>query len=221
MTSTATPTPTSVYRYYDALGALIYVGITSRGIRRNDEHNSKVWWRFVVRQEVDHYPSRPAAEKAEKALIRQYLPPFNTKHNPHHAELRQEYLSWADFSGGVYDPPATFRQLNRNLPLEPVSLGEPDRFLLRTLPEHFAVARNLIKLKSLDVFAPKSIGKVEHDQMIGRVRHLVVKTSAEMPPVEFAIAMAALRWAQDPAKPGGVTSSFRLKRIELYQLAAT
>jgi hypothetical protein len=85
-------TPTSVYRYYDKFGVLLYVGITSRGISRNIEHNtSKAWWQYVHRQEVDHMPTRKAALDHEKGLIRKFSPPFNVVHNPDHAALREAY----------------------------------------------------------------------------------------------------------------------------------
>lgn len=86
--------PTSVYRYYDKSGVLLYVGITSRRTRRQLEHNSdKEWWPFVARQEVDHYPNRVEAEVQERGLIRRYRPPFNKQHNPEHAEMRELYLA--------------------------------------------------------------------------------------------------------------------------------
>lgn len=86
--------PTSVYRYYDSAGVLLYVGITSRGPQRNSEHQTKKWWRFVVRQVVDHHPTRGAAELAEADLIRRFNPPFNTIHNPWAREARAAYLAY-------------------------------------------------------------------------------------------------------------------------------
>lgn len=88
------PQPTSVYRYYDKFGLLLYVGITSRGAVRNAEHYStKTWWRYVVRQEVDHYDTREAAGHVESELIRRFRPPFNTQLNPWYAEIRAAYLA--------------------------------------------------------------------------------------------------------------------------------
>lgn len=92
--SDITPQPTSVYRYYDQFGLLLYVGVTSRGAVRNAEHYStKSWWPYVTRQEVQHLPSRPAALGRERALIHRYRPPFNTQHNPGSSELREAYLA--------------------------------------------------------------------------------------------------------------------------------
>lgn len=84
--------PTSVYRYYDEHGVLLYVGITSRGIARNMEHNkSKQWWQYVTKQEVEHFPTRRAAEVREKDLIVSRRPPFNVAHNPDSGALRDAY----------------------------------------------------------------------------------------------------------------------------------
>lgn len=92
---------TSVYRYYDRDGVLLYVGITNRGQERNREHfKSKDWWRFVARQDVSHYASRGEAEEHEKNLIQRYQPPFNVTHNPFWEDLRAEYLDLAEVPTG-------------------------------------------------------------------------------------------------------------------------
>lgn len=87
--------PTSLYRYYDRDGVLLYVGITGRGALRNGEHFSKPWWRHVRRQEVEHFPSRAAALAAESAAIREHQPPFNVQHNSAHADARRAYEAHA------------------------------------------------------------------------------------------------------------------------------
>lgn len=94
----STPVTTSVYRYYDKHGRLIYVGITSRGAQRNREHNeSKDWWRWVARQEVSHYDCREEAEEMERTLIQAYHPPFNTQHNKGWQEIRDAYEDEMNF----------------------------------------------------------------------------------------------------------------------------
>lgn len=96
--------PTSVYLYYDKYGALLYVGITSRGIARNIEHNrSKEWFRFVTRQEIEHHKSRGAALNRENELIRKYRPPFNTQNNPSHEHDREAYYLFRESPSFVRD----------------------------------------------------------------------------------------------------------------------
>jgi hypothetical protein len=85
--------PTSVYRYYDSDGALVYVGITARGVQRQNEHNALAeWWRYVARQDVEHYLTREAAAAREIELIARFRPPFNRQYNPDHERLRDDYL---------------------------------------------------------------------------------------------------------------------------------
>jgi hypothetical protein len=87
-------TATSVYRYYDQFGVLLYVGITKQGIGRNRQHNAdKVWWQWVTLQEVDHFDSRDDAHAREVALIRKYRPPFNVQHNTEHRVLSTAYIA--------------------------------------------------------------------------------------------------------------------------------
>jgi hypothetical protein len=84
--------PTSLYKYFDQFGVLIYIGITANGILRNRQHNSdKAWWPYVTRQEVEHLPSRDAALERERDLIEAFMPPFNRQHNPKHAQHRSVY----------------------------------------------------------------------------------------------------------------------------------
>ena len=86
-------TPTSVYLYYDRAGLLIYVGITSRGITRNRQHNAtKEWWPFVYSQTVEHYATRAEAAQRERSLIVRNEPPFNIQHNRRAASVKALYL---------------------------------------------------------------------------------------------------------------------------------
>ena len=87
--------PTSVYRYYDSCDVLLYVGITKRGNKRNAEHFSKVWWKYVARQEVSHFPTRKMALLEEAKLIASYQPPFNTQLNHNSDASRAAYLEYA------------------------------------------------------------------------------------------------------------------------------
>ena len=69
---------TTLYRMFDAAGDLLYVGITSRGGRRFDEH-AKVqpWWVEVASVTVEHFATRTEALAAELAAIRVEDPTYN------------------------------------------------------------------------------------------------------------------------------------------------
>lgn len=88
---------TTVYQYFAANGALIYVGITNRGTRRLHEHaESKPWWHLATGCTLEHFTSRDEALRREAELISRYRPPYNTQHNPERnrplAERAQERL---------------------------------------------------------------------------------------------------------------------------------
>ena len=87
-------TPTSLYRYYDSAGVLIYVGITSQRIARNRQHNGdKIWWQWVASQKIDHFSSAREAHAAEVRLIQKFRPPFNKQHNPDHSAMSTAYTA--------------------------------------------------------------------------------------------------------------------------------
>lgn len=86
---------TTVYRYYDVNNILLYVGVTSRGAKRNAEHFSKVWWKYVSRQEMAHYADRRTALAEERKLIASHQPPFNTQLNQSSDASRAAYLEFA------------------------------------------------------------------------------------------------------------------------------
>jgi len=158
--SIVAPSPTSVYLYYDSHGILIYVGITSRGVRRQVEHNtSKDWWPFVVRQEVQHYPTRDAALKSERDLITRYLPPFNTQHNVKHSESRAAYMAFREATQGDWAERA--RSASMRLDLDVHSTDDFEHVVLRTKIGDSDIAQ---AIKPTDV-APRVIGL----RKVGRV----------------------------------------------------
>lgn len=119
-------TATSVYRYYDEYDVLIYVGITSRGAKRNAEHyKSKAWWPMVVRQEVEHYSTRDEAAAREVTLIRQHQPPYNTQHNEDSRRARLTYEAVrTKLPAEPIDPLSMARDLGKALPLTDVTSAE-------------------------------------------------------------------------------------------------
>lgn len=84
MTSAAIPAdePQSLYRFYDASGQLLYIGITvDVTIRWSSHTRGKVWWKDVVHATVEHHPNRTAVLAAEAAAIKAEKPLHNITHN--------------------------------------------------------------------------------------------------------------------------------------------
>lgn len=70
--------PTTLYRFFDAAGQLVYCGITGELPRRLQAHNRQQnWWREVARLTLEHFPTRDAARAAEAQAIRDERPRFN------------------------------------------------------------------------------------------------------------------------------------------------
>lgn len=177
------PTSMSVYRYYDAHDVLVYVGITSRGIGRNREHNgSKSWWKYVTRQEVEHFPDRMAAHAREVDLIRQFSPPFNVQHNPSHIEMRAAYGAMVARSVGS-DPLTVVRLLGKSLPLVQ---WDQDRnfYVFRTEVEHSSAARLLtcVANQSKVVLGSQRVGHVQKVEICGpfALIHSIIRSGCRM-----------------------------------------
>jgi len=69
---------TSLYRYFDADEALLYVGITSRRTGRSLQHaGEKAWWGEVARATWEHFDTREQAADAERRAIRDEQPAHN------------------------------------------------------------------------------------------------------------------------------------------------
>lgn len=85
---------TALYRAYDSVGGLLYVGISNHFGRRWEQH-AKVqpWWPKVHRQTVEWHPDRDAAHVAEVAAIEAEHPRFNVMHAPHPEKARAKHAS--------------------------------------------------------------------------------------------------------------------------------
>lgn len=72
----------TLYRFYDANGVLLYVGITNDpGARWAHHARNKDWWQMVSRIEVEHFDSRSLVAEAEKSAIIAERPVHNFNHN--------------------------------------------------------------------------------------------------------------------------------------------
>jgi hypothetical protein len=67
-----------LYRYFDASGALLYIGITFNPVVRDREHGLySPWHKMAVSTLLEAYPDRNAAIKAEIIAIAKEKPAFN------------------------------------------------------------------------------------------------------------------------------------------------
>jgi predicted DNA-binding transcriptional regulator AlpA len=83
---------TQLYRHYDAHGKLLYVGISLNVMSRRLTHEAtSPWFLEVVRIEIEHYPSRDEASRAEKSAIRRERPQHNVMNQPGPISPRLKY----------------------------------------------------------------------------------------------------------------------------------
>lgn len=188
------PVSTSVYLYYDRHGILIYVGITSRGIKRNREHNeTKDWWPFVTRQEVEHFDDRSAALDREKVLIETHCPPFNTQHNRAAAEVREAYLLFAAAHAQPMNLAAAVKAMQRRIDLDLHEFGKIDHLAFRTRVEDAAIVGAIQWPEGIEkprVFGLKGKGhsKIFRWEMHGPIAVLHLATKRRVHPIAEAYA---------------------------------
>lgn len=72
-----------VYRHFDVLGVLLYVGMTRCPVKRRSEHRRKSqWWPRVDRIDMRRQRNRHAAQQAERVAVIREKPLFNKHHRP-------------------------------------------------------------------------------------------------------------------------------------------
>lgn len=73
---------TTLYRFYDRAGQLLYIGITATPPKRFAKHQAeKEWWHAIVNVKLEHFPTRQEALDAERAAIVAERPLYNVQHN--------------------------------------------------------------------------------------------------------------------------------------------
>lgn len=83
----------TLYRFFDAGGNLLYVGITCNPGRRMDRHRTdKAWWSEIVRVEMEQYSTREALAAAERVAITSEKPQYNIRMNGDGAPPRSRAL---------------------------------------------------------------------------------------------------------------------------------
>lgn len=185
-----TPDPTSVYLYFDSAGILIYVGITSRGINRQREHEkSKPWWGFTNRQEIEHYSSRAEALNREKFLISTYCPPFNTQHNPNMGAM-DAYLRLASADG--QDSPIG----RSRIPLR-VAVSEDKLLIAVTENQHAEIAKTIMPVGDFDISLPQGRSKEVKFKRVGSTLAVMVKGTMAMSPTSGTLMYRTQKFGRD------------------------
>lgn len=109
----------TVYRFYNSLGRLLYVGASEHGPGRWAKHrNGKPWWTEVTRVDVVHYQTKAETFSAEAYAIRHERPFYNVQHNgappdPSHADLLG--MTVRDFDAAIAEREAYVDLLNAHL----------------------------------------------------------------------------------------------------------
>lgn len=75
---------TTLYRHFDAGGALLYVGISKCALGRLEGHRSEAgWYDQIATVTIEWHPDRATAEQAERTAIRDETPLHNrARHGP-------------------------------------------------------------------------------------------------------------------------------------------
>lgn len=75
------PQPTDLYRYYDAAGSLLYVGVSKSVVARAMQHERQArWWARWSMMVRETYATRDEALAAERVAIERERPLFNVMH---------------------------------------------------------------------------------------------------------------------------------------------
>ena len=67
----------SLYRYFDANGGLLYIGVSKQPVQRLGEHRGEDWSGEIARIDVAYFPTRDAALNAEQIAIARERPRHN------------------------------------------------------------------------------------------------------------------------------------------------
>lgn len=88
---------TTLYRHYDKENLLLYVGISSAPLTRQQNHaETSPWWEQITLITLEHFASRQEALRAEKLAIIKEKPLFNTMLSRDELLPRQKRERWHD-----------------------------------------------------------------------------------------------------------------------------
>lgn len=80
--------PHAVYRHFDAMGRLLYVGCSMNVLLRTQSHKRNPWFYNIAKITIDWFPSVVAAMDAEAAAILDEKPLHNKRGC--HADMRKK-----------------------------------------------------------------------------------------------------------------------------------
>lgn len=128
-----------LYRAYDALGQLLYIGISFSALARGLQHKkSSVWFHLMAELKVEKYANRAGAIAAEQRAIIAEKPIFNTVFNGKTAAANAA-LEKRKLARRIEKAAAASRadeSIRRTLPAEPINLrGRPLNLMLFTPEE--------------------------------------------------------------------------------------
>ncbi|MCX4232061.1 GntR family transcriptional regulator [Streptomyces ortus] len=132
---------TALYRFFDAAGNLLYVGVSGNTEARWRQHaESKPWWSDVADKTTEWLGSRAEALDAERIAIRTEKPLHNHQNKP--SSIIGEITPWgpSGVPGGTWSPYEFIAHELKGF-IQSGSMRAGDRFpTVRTLMEVYGVA---------------------------------------------------------------------------------
>jgi hypothetical protein len=105
---------TALYRVYDDVGVLLYIGVSGNfGVRWQKHAATKPWWGNVRSQTIYWYDSRDEALDAEALAIFREQPKYNIMHRSQARRLQavQRRLRALPMNQRITDRPGLMREL--------------------------------------------------------------------------------------------------------------
>jgi hypothetical protein len=84
---------TAVYRLFDSIPEVIYIGVSRRPGHRIYVHRGRAWWAEVADLSIEWHPSRKEAFAAERAAIKAERPRYNIAETPFHLRVGEYYCN--------------------------------------------------------------------------------------------------------------------------------
>lgn len=141
--------PTSLYRHFDAVGTLLYVGVSLSWPARTKAHaQGSRWFEQVAKVEIERFPTRALALEAERKAIQTESPRFNVVHNRgakpdarpklrHQGPIRDPLLKAITGPHAIVGPPLVYGGDNLSVMIVHGQFGTPGDLIEVVLGEFF------------------------------------------------------------------------------------